>query len=95
MFRRQVTRLQIPDESVDSRALSSTKKDGGIVTIASDGDMSELGMALLHDGRTDHRGLLLLWILGLIEEEVGGQLLILVACEVSLNNKVTLKAQTT
>jgi hypothetical protein len=38
---------------------------------------------------------LLFRILGLVEEEVGGQLLVLVAREVGLNDKVALKAETT
>jgi hypothetical protein len=87
--------LCTPNESVDSRALSSTKKDGDIVTIASDGNRVKSGMELLHNGRTGHKSLLLVWILRLIEEEVGGQLLVLVACKVSLNDKVALEPKAT
>lgn len=37
--------------------------------------------------------LLLIWILGLVEEEICGQFFILIAREVCLNDKITLEAK--
>jgi len=65
--------------------------------MASDGEMAESGMVRSHNGGTDCRNLhlLVVWVLGLLKEEVGGQLLVLVAREVSLDDKVALEAQAT
>lgn len=60
--------------------------DGDITTMASDGFVVVSGMARSHGGCTGHGALLLFWILGLIEEEVGCQLLVLVAREVGLDD---------
>jgi hypothetical protein len=60
--------------------------NGDIVPVESDGEMSGSGMVESHSICTGQNGLLLIRILGLIEEEVGGQLLVLVAREVSLDD---------
>jgi hypothetical protein len=66
-----------------------------IVRMPSDARDTESGMVESHIGRTEQNGLLLIQILGLVEEEVGGQLLVLVARKVRLDDKVALEAKTT
>jgi hypothetical protein len=60
--------------------------NGDIVPVESDGETSGPGMVESHSSRTGRNGLLLVQILGLVEEEVGGQLLVLVTRKVSLDD---------
>ena len=69
--------------------------NGDIAMVASDGDMAKSSMVVSHSGRTKGHHLLVTIIVGLVEEEVGGQLLVLVARKVGLDDKIALEAKAT
>lgn len=73
-------------------------RDGfcAIVTVISDGEGSTSGMVRSHSDRTGLEvPLLVVRIVGLVEQEVRGELLVLVACKVGLDNEIALEPKAT
>jgi hypothetical protein len=65
-----------------------------IVTVISDGGGSISGMVVSHIDRTELEApLLVVRFIGLVKQKVCGQLLILVACKVCLNDEIALKTK--
>jgi hypothetical protein len=60
--------------------------NGDIVTVESDGETSGSGTVKSHSSRTGQNALLIIQILRLVKEEIGSQLLVLVAREVGLDD---------
>jgi hypothetical protein len=80
-----VTRLTRTNE-LDGLPFNIGAWNGDIVTVESNGETSGSGLMESHSSHTGQNGLLLVQILRLVEEEVGSQLLVLVAREVGLND---------
>jgi len=73
-------------------------RDGcrAIVTVISAGGGSTSGMVRSHSDRTELEvPLLVVGIVGLVKQEVRGQLLVLVACKVCLDNEIALEPKAT
>jgi len=78
---------------IEDQSFNNSSWNGDIDMVAVDQEYAGTLLVGSHSGRTGKNTLLLL--IGLVEEEVGSQLLVLVARKVGLDDNVALEAETT